>query len=70
MHTSRNKIPSKKSRQAALRGGISSGVKGVIYILMKYVPVAGLFLTVSSFSAAPQPFQQTVPYHPKRALAL
>jgi hypothetical protein len=30
MHGSRSKIPSKKSRQAALRGVFNSGVKGVI----------------------------------------
>jgi hypothetical protein len=30
MHGSRSKIPSKKSRQAALRGGIYSGVKWLI----------------------------------------
>jgi hypothetical protein len=29
MHGSRSKIPSKKSRQAALCGGINSGVKGL-----------------------------------------
>jgi hypothetical protein len=29
MHGSRRKIPSKKSRQAALRGGINSGGKGL-----------------------------------------
>jgi hypothetical protein len=29
MHGSRNKIPSKKSRQAVLRGGINSSVKGL-----------------------------------------
>jgi hypothetical protein len=32
MHGSRSKISSKKSRQAALRGGIYSGVKGLIYL--------------------------------------
>jgi hypothetical protein len=32
MHGSRSKIPSKKSRQAALRGGIYSGGKGLIII--------------------------------------
>jgi hypothetical protein len=31
MHGSRSKIPSKKSRQAALREGFNSGVKGLIY---------------------------------------
>jgi hypothetical protein len=31
MHGSRSKIPSKKSRQAALRGGIFSGFKGLNY---------------------------------------
>jgi hypothetical protein len=30
MHGSRSKIPSKKSRQVALRGGFNSGVKGLI----------------------------------------
>jgi hypothetical protein len=30
MHGSRSKIPSKKSHQAALRGGFNSGVKGLI----------------------------------------
>jgi hypothetical protein len=30
MHSSRSKIPSKKSRQAALLGGINFGVKGLI----------------------------------------
>jgi hypothetical protein len=29
MHGSRSKIPSKKSRQPALRGGFNSGVKGL-----------------------------------------
>jgi hypothetical protein len=29
MHGSRSKIPSKKSRQAALRGGFNSGFKGL-----------------------------------------
>jgi hypothetical protein len=29
MHDSRIKIPRKKSRQAALRGGINSGVQGL-----------------------------------------
>jgi hypothetical protein len=32
MHGSRNKIPIKKSRQAALRGGFNSGVKGLILL--------------------------------------
>jgi hypothetical protein len=32
MHGSRSKIPSKKSRQAALRGGITSGVKGLNHV--------------------------------------
>jgi hypothetical protein len=30
MHGSRSKIPSKKSRQSALRGGINFGVKGLM----------------------------------------
>jgi hypothetical protein len=30
MHGSRSKIPSKKSRQVALRGGFNSGDKGLI----------------------------------------
>jgi hypothetical protein len=29
MHSSRSKIPSKTSRQPALRGGFNSGVKGL-----------------------------------------
>jgi hypothetical protein len=29
IHGSRSKIPSKKSRQAALRGGFNSGIKGL-----------------------------------------
>jgi hypothetical protein len=29
MHGSRSKLPSKKSRQAALRGGFNSSVKGL-----------------------------------------
>jgi hypothetical protein len=41
MHGSRSKIPSKVSRQAALRGGINSDIKGLIdvYIIDFYVDI-------------------------------
>jgi hypothetical protein len=48
MHGSRSKISSKKSRQAALRGGFNSGVRG----LMHTVPLLlrhSLFIYVSIY---------------------
>jgi hypothetical protein len=39
MHGSRSKIPSKKSRQAALRGRVNSGINGLMYVYDFY-PVA------------------------------